>query len=177
MPTIKRGKPHNRLLMIRSRNVSVVFHCQLDGRMPVMWQWTKANTIPTEAEWEYAARSGTSTVYSFGDDARQLGQYAWYAEDFITGSTHPVGQKTPNAWGLHDMHGNVWEWVQDWYDSGYYSRSPTDNPTGPSSGLHRVVRGGSWHQTGDGWRSSARRDYPPDYRGISIGFRVAVSLP
>mgnify|MGYP001180767772 CR=1 FL=1 len=128
--------------------------------------------LPTEAEWEYAARAGTTTAYSFGDDAKQLGRYAWYGEDFRSGSTHPVGQKEPNPWGLHDIHGNVWEWVQDWYDERYYANSPSVDPQGPSSGSGRVVRGGSWHQTATSWRSAFRRQYDPDYRGISIGFRL-----
>lgn len=133
--------------------------------------------LPTEAEWEYAARAGSEDIYSFGDDYQQLERYAWYGGDFATGSTHPVGRKLPNAWGLHDMQGNVWEWVQDWYEAYYYSNASIDDPAGPPSGSKKVVRGGSWHQTGDGWRLSARRDYPPDYRGISIGFRVVLQLP
>lgn len=128
--------------------------------------------LPTEAEWEYAARAGTTTIYSFGDDVRQLGTYAWFGEDFATGSTHPVGSKSPNAWGLYDVHGNAWEWVQDWYDDSYYARSPATDPTGPSSGKGKVVRGGSWHVTSGSWRTAFRKSYEPDYRGISIGFRV-----
>ena len=132
--------------------------------------------LPTEAEWEYAARAGSTTRYSFGDDAGMLGRYAWYGEDFENGSTHPVGRKEPNAWGLYDMHGNVWEWVRDWYDARYYVNSPATDPAGPQSGSKRVVRGGSWHETADDWRSAFRRDYPSDYRGISIGFRPALIL-
>jgi len=132
--------------------------------------------LPTEAEWEYAARAGTTTVYSFGNDATQLGSYAWHGEDFATGSTHPVGQKLPNPWGLHDVHGNVWEWVQDWYADNYYARSPAVDPPGPASGSGRVVRGGSWHVTSGGWRSAFRKSYEPDYRGISIGFRLAMDV-
>ncbi|MDM0050434.1 formylglycine-generating enzyme family protein [Variovorax sp. J22R115] len=130
--------------------------------------------LPTEAEWEYAARAGTGTTYSFGDDATQLGRYAWHGESFATGGTHPVGQKPANAWGLHDIHGNVWEWVQDAYDPSYYASSPAADPKGSATGSKRVVRGGSWHSTGDGWRSASRRDYAPDYRGISIGIRLAL---
>ncbi|WP_349999116.1 formylglycine-generating enzyme family protein [Stenotrophomonas lacuserhaii] len=128
--------------------------------------------LPTEAEWEYAARAGTTTIYSFGDDARQLVPHAWFGEDFQRGGTHPVGQKAPNPWGLYDIHGNAWEWVQDWYDPNYYARSPEVDPQGPDSGTKRVVRGGSWHVTATSWRTAFRRDYEPDYRGISIGFRV-----
>ena len=131
--------------------------------------------LPTEAEWEYAARAGTTTPYSFGPDARDLSRYAWFGEDFESGSTHPVGQKEPNAWGLYDMHGNVWEWTQDWYGEHYYAESPATDPAGPvakNGNAGRVVRGGSWHITGDGWRSASRRQYAPDYRGISVGFRL-----
>lgn len=128
--------------------------------------------LPTEAEWEYAARAGTTTRYSFGDDGRLLGEHAWFGEDFASGGTHPAGRKKPNAWGLHDIHGNAWEWVNDWFDPEYYARSPPTDPQGPESGSKRVVRGGSWHATATSWRTAFRRDYDPDYRGISIGFRV-----
>ena len=128
--------------------------------------------LPTEAEWEYAARAGTSTRYSFGDDERQLDRYAWHGGDFQTGGHHSVGTKQPNPWGLHDVHGNVWEWVQDWYDADYYARSPAVDPQGPQWGTRRVVRGGSWHATATSWRTAFRRDYEPDYRGISIGLRL-----
>ena len=128
--------------------------------------------LPTEAEWEYAARAGTTTAYSFGDNDADLGRHAWFGEDFATGGTHPVGQKAPNPWGLHDVHGNAWEWVQDWFDPAYYASSPSVDPTGPQQGSKRVVRGGSWHTTATSWRMAFRRDYDPDYRGISIGFRL-----
>lgn len=131
--------------------------------------------LPTEAEWEYAARAGTTTAYSFGDDSSDLGRYAWYGEDFASGGTHPIGQKLPNPWGLYDMHGNAWEWVQDWYSDSYYAQSPATDPKGPESGSQRAVRGGSWHQTATSWRSSFRKAYDPDYRGISIGFRLAMT--
>ena len=128
--------------------------------------------LPSEAEWEYAARAGTATRYSFGDDEAALAGHAWYGEGFGSGGHHPVGTKQPNLWGLYDIHGNVWEWTGDWFSSDWYAQSPGTDPQGPQDGVERVVRGGSWHSTGDGWRSAARRDYDPDYRGISIGFRV-----
>jgi formylglycine-generating enzyme required for sulfatase activity len=128
--------------------------------------------LPTEAEWEYAARAGTTTRYSFGDDDADLPRHAWFGEGFSDGGHHPVGQKESNHWGLYDLHGNAWEWVQDSFDPDYYARSPALDPQGPDSGVERVVRGGSWHATADSWRSAFRRDYDPDYRGISIGFRV-----
>jgi formylglycine-generating enzyme required for sulfatase activity len=128
--------------------------------------------LPTEAEWEYAARAGTTTAYSFGTSEADLAHHAWYGEDFTTGGTHPVGQKLPNPWGLHDVHGNVWEWVSDYYSPDYYAASPVDDPAGPVDTGSRVVRGGSWHVSSDSWRSAFRKPYDPDYRGISIGFRV-----
>lgn len=130
--------------------------------------------LPTEAEWEYAARAGTSTIYFFGNDDQLLSRYAWYGEDFDSGGTHPVGKKQPNPWGLYDIHCNVWEWVQDWYDPQYYANSPEADPPGPASGRQRVVRGGSWHHSATSWRPAFRRNYPPEYRGVSVGLRLVL---
>lgn len=91
---------------------------------------------------------------AFGDDIAQLGRHAWYGEDFQTGSSHPVRRKLPNSWGLFDVHGNVWEWVQDWYPPSYGTSDAVDDPRGPASG---AVRGGSWHATAEGWRSAFRK--------------------
>jgi acetoin utilization deacetylase AcuC-like enzyme/formylglycine-generating enzyme required for sulfatase activity/Tol biopolymer transport system component len=99
--------------------------------------------LPTEAEWEYACRAGSRTRYFFGDDASKASQHAWF-KPHSAGMAHPVGQKRPNAWGLHDMLGNVWEWCNDWYGEGSYAESPRDKPRGPISGKQRVLRGGAW---------------------------------
>jgi len=125
--------------------------------------------LPTEAEWEYACRAGTTTKYSFGDSKSELGGYAWYDEN-SGGRTHPVGEKKPNGWGLYDMHGNVWEWCQDWHDD-YPSGSATD-PTGAASGSLRVIRGGSWFYYSDYCRSASRDRLTPDFRSDFLGFRV-----
>ena len=125
--------------------------------------------LPTEAEWEYACRSGTTTSYSFGDSESELGAYAWY-KDNSGKTTHPVGGKKPNAWGLYDMHGNVWEWCQDWYGD-YPSGSATD-PIGATSGSLRVFRGGSWYDSARHCRSADRSGDTHEARGINLGFRV-----
>ncbi len=128
--------------------------------------------LPTEAQWEYACRAGSTTRYCFGDEESGLGEYAWYAANSgIT--THPVGGKKPNAWGLYDMHGNVWEWCQDWYDEGYYANSTTDDPTGPSGGSFRVLRGGCWNYPAWICRSAFRYWLVPGDRIFHLGFRVS----
>lgn len=135
---------------------------------------TNTYRLPTEAEWEYAARAGTTTAYSFGDDHNELEQYAWYGEGFGQGGTHPIGTKQPNPWGLYDVHGNAWEWVEDFYRQNYSGDEVTDPIVGISNALdnQHTVRGGSWHRTSDSWRSTTRKGYDSHYRGISIGFRV-----
>ncbi|MFM8802591.1 MAG: formylglycine-generating enzyme family protein, partial [Planctomycetia bacterium] len=129
--------------------------------------------LPTEAEWEYACRAGTTTGYSFGDDESKISQYAWFGKT-DGGRTHPVGQKKPNAWGLYDMHGNVWEWVNDWY--GRYPTGAVTDPQGPSSGASgRVSRGGSWLSTAGNSRSADRDGDGPSIRFNFLGFRLALS--
>jgi len=126
--------------------------------------------LPSEAEWEYAARAGTTTAYSFGDSSSILGDYAWYSGN--SGSkTHPVGQKKPNPWGLYDMHGNVWEWCQDSWHSDYEG-APTDGSAWDGSSSSRVSRGGSWDFNAGNCRSAYRYGLYPDYRGGSFGFRL-----
>ncbi len=131
--------------------------------------------LPTEAEWEYACRANASTPtrYSFGDDAAQLDEYGWFQVN--SSRTHPVGRKKPNGFGLHDMHGNVWEWCWDWYGEGYYKQSREDDPTGPAArvGLSRVFRGGGWTVGPRFVRSASRFGREPDARG-SLGFRLAL---
>ena len=125
--------------------------------------------LPTEAEWEYACRAGSNGEYCFGDQEAILGKYAWYNNN-SNQETHPVGLKRPNAWGLFDMHGNVWEWVQDWRGD-YPSGSVTD-PEGPSSGSVRVYRGGSWGINAWLCRSALRLFNAPDFRIDRLGFRL-----
>jgi formylglycine-generating enzyme required for sulfatase activity len=128
--------------------------------------------LPTDAEWEYACRAGTTTRYNFGDSPRDLGLYAWY--DGNAGKqTHPVGNLRANAWGLYDMHGNVWEWCSDWYDESYYSGSPSSNPAGPTNGQTRVHRGGSWGGGASHLRSANRNYSSPDVTTSFLGFRCA----
>jgi formylglycine-generating enzyme required for sulfatase activity len=131
--------------------------------------------LPTEAEWEYACRAGTTTDYNFGPDQRQLSQYAWFAGN-ANKQTHPVGQKKPNAWGLYDMHGNVAEWCNDVYTKDYYKEGPARSPRGPQDGPRRVLRGGAWNSAADTCRSACRVGERPGSQDAcfardAIGFR------
>ncbi len=131
-----------------------------------------AYRLPTDAEWEYAARAGTTKAYSFGDDESQLSQYYWYNAN-SGNQTHDVALLKPNRWGLYDMHGNVWQWVQDWFEV-LASKDQTD-PLGPVSPVdiaNRVRRGGSWCSNVKDLRSAARTHAYPDYRSVDSGFRL-----
>ncbi|MBN1593587.1 MAG: SUMF1/EgtB/PvdO family nonheme iron enzyme [Candidatus Coatesbacteria bacterium] len=132
--------------------------------------------LPTEAEWEYACRAGTTTRFNTGDADSDLSAAGWYSSN-SSSRTHDVGEKHPNAWGLFDMHGNVWEWCWDWYSSGYYGSQPNpdSDPTGPSSGSLRVVRGGSWDLYARHCRSAYRRRDSPWLRSSYFGFRLCRS--
>ena len=138
--------------------------------------------LPTEAEWEYACRGETRTAYSFGDTSRNISQYGWWGGLWGDGNAkteeyaHRVGQLKPNAHGLYDMHGNVFEWCSDWYDAEYYGRSPLRDPSGPDSGSSRVLRGGGWDYYSAGGRSACRYNNEPSYRNYYNGFRVVLSF-
>ena len=140
--------------------------------------------LPTEAEWEYAYRAGTTTAFhgftgylSGTNDDSLLGNIAWYYQGSCSNGaqcqTRPVGGKLGNGYGLHDMSGNVWEWVNDWWSSVYYSSNPQNNPTGPTTGTFRVVRGGYWNNDSNFCRASNRYFYTPTLTNLFIGFRVA----
>ncbi|MFH1377843.1 MAG: bifunctional serine/threonine-protein kinase/formylglycine-generating enzyme family protein [Planctomycetota bacterium] len=159
-----------------------------DTKNPVEWvSWNDAQefckklsqktgytiSLPTEAQWEYACRSGTMTKWHSGNNESQLGKYAWYRSNSGR-KTHPVGQKKPNAWGLYDMHGNIWEWCSDWYVS--YSSEPRTDPMGPTTGTDRVIRGGDWSDYAAFCRSANRGWNAPDLRYDDIGFRI-VAVP
>jgi len=126
--------------------------------------------LPTEAEWEYACRAGMSTRWSFGDDESRLGEYAWYSGNNSPFGTKEVGTKKPNTWRLYDMHGNVYEWCQDWYLS--YSSSAQTDPAGSATGSLRVLRGGHFYGYARDTRSALRLNFSPSYRGRDVGFRL-----
>jgi formylglycine-generating enzyme required for sulfatase activity len=128
--------------------------------------------LPTEAEWEYACRAGSTTAFSFGINPSGLSDFGWFDEN-SENVTHPVGQKKPNVWGLYDMHGNVWEWCNDYY--GEYSKVAVKDPTGPSQGSYRVFRGGSWNFEAAFCRSAYRIRLEPFNRDSDVGFRVVLS--
>ena len=126
--------------------------------------------LPTEAEWEYACRVGTTTRFRIGYSDSRLGDYAWYSSN-SSSKTHPVSRKKPNAWGLYDMHGNVWEWCEDWY--GNYPSGHVTDPDGLSSGSSRVGRGGNWGSSAGGCRSADRSGVTPGHGYGFLGFRLA----
>jgi len=139
-------------------------------------------SLATEAQWEYAIRAGSTTAFYNGEITSYSDMYecnydgylaaiGWYCDN-SENQTQPVARKTPNAWGLYDMSGNVTEWVQDWYDGSYYDASPSNDPTGPSSGSFRVARGGDWYSEARECRSAYRGLYDPDFSDLTLGFRL-----
>jgi formylglycine-generating enzyme required for sulfatase activity len=137
------------------------------GHLPADYEYR----LPSEAEWEYACRAGSTNLYSFGDDPGTADRFAWTAENSDT-MTHPVGQKTPNAWGLHDMHGNVWEWCSDWFAP--YTPGPLKDPTGPATSKYKVFKGGGWNQDIQYARSANRFMMSPSNGIHFVGFRITL---
>jgi len=124
--------------------------------------------LPTEAEWEYACRAGTPTRFAFGDDAKDLAKSAWF-KDNAGGSPHPVGEKAANPWGLHDLHGNVWEWCNDWYGERAYETAVNPDPRGAETGDERLLRGGSFSATAESCRSATRMSETPAFADACFG--------
>lgn len=132
--------------------------------------------LPTEAQWEYACRGGAQGAFCFGNDESHLVHYAWFGRNAF-GRTLRVGRLEPNSLGLHDMHGNVWEWCHDWYRRDYYARSPRRNPYGPATGMDRVLRGGAFQDDSSTCRAARRYADVPDFSGSNkYGFRVLIDL-
>ena len=149
-----------------SHDDALAFIARLNAR-----ENTRTYRLPTEAEWEYAARAGSPAAYGFGAAIRKLKDYAWYRANSGQ-ATHPVGRLQPNAWGLFDMHGNVHEWCADWYARDYYAVSPARHPTGPARGVARVLRGGDWGSEDWYCRCAVRSLSSPQRRSPRVGFRL-----
>ena len=147
--------------------------CQRLSEMPEEQAAGRVYRLPTEAEWEFACRAGSSGSYSFGNTPNSLGNYAWYREN-AKGETHPVGEKKPNAWGLQDMHGNVWEWCQDRH--GEYPNESVIDPRGPNEGEIRLCRGGSWFNGPTGCRTALRKNTEKWRVDNQIGLRIAADF-
>ena len=140
------------------------------GRLPAGYEYR----LPTEAEWEYACRGGATNLFNFGDDKATADQFAWTTEN-SDAATHPVGQKKPNAWGLYDTHGNVWEWCSDWFEP-YPGKAVTD-PAGPSTSKYKVFKGGGWNQDVDYARASSRFMMSVSNGIHFVGFRLLLGGP
>jgi len=155
--------------------------CEALSKLPEELGIRRQYRLATEAEWEYACRAGTSAPFSCGDKLTPKdAHYAaagMFSKSGGQGRTAPVGTYPPNAFGLHDMHGNVLEWVNDWYDEYYYHDSPTEDPKGPAAGTQKVVRGGCWGMFANDCRSAARRPQPPGAAANTIGFRILLNVP
>jgi formylglycine-generating enzyme required for sulfatase activity len=146
-----------------------IFVTRLNARGPEVYR------LPTEAEWEYCCRAGSSSLYGFGGLSKNLSDYAWYGDNSAEGQpfkqSHPVATRLPNRWGLYDMHGNVWEWVNDWYS--YLGLEMAKDPLGPADGEERVIKGGRWNSQAPNCRSASRSYLPPDeVQAGSLGFRL-----
>ena len=174
-PSNWHGNPDRPMEMV-SWDDAQVFLTRLNEQqadnLPAGWSYV----LPTESQWEYACRAGTTTAYSWGDSiAGTNANYNWHGgaidgNDFK--QTRDVGQYAANPWGFFDMHGNVWEWLNDRYAAAYPTGNPVIDPTGPASGSTRVSRGGSWRSDGTSLRSARRNLNPPSHRLNRLGFRV-----
>ena len=149
--------------------------CRRLSALPAERAVKRTYRLPTEAEWEYACRAGTTTRWSIGDDEANLVDAAWFQKN-SSGMTHPVGQKKPNPWGLYDMHGLVGQWCADWFNLGYYKQSPPNDPTGPLAGSARVLRGGPWDASLWSCRSAYHGSSAPADRHPQNGFRVLAQI-
>ena len=143
--------------------------------LPAEQQVQRTYRLPTEAEWEYACRADTTTRWFSGDEPSSLLPYAWFKPN-AERKPHPVGGKLPNAWGLFDMHGNVFEWCADHFATNYYGQSVLVDPKGPTEGTNRVARGGEWGRHPWGCRSAYRAYVPPSFRAAFVGFRICYGL-
>jgi len=166
-----RGSSSNHPVEYVSWKDAVEF-CKKLSELPEEMTDGRVYRLPTEAEREYACRAGSKSAYSFGESSKSLGNYAWFNGN-SNGQTHPVGEKKANAWGLYDMHGNVWEWCSDWY--GAYPNGAVSDPVGPRKGSFRVLRGGCWIVEAPFCQSALRRCNFPSGSGSYYGFRVALS--
>ncbi len=164
--------------------------CKRLSALPAEKVAGRSYRLPTEAEWEYACRAGTTTVFHFGESLASIqanfdGNYPYLKRDDVLKGEDPkklkgpylkrpttVGSFEPNAWGLYDMHGNIWEWVADWYSPVYYKNSPDKDPQGPEMGMKKVSRGGGWYYFAAGCRAASRYERKPDERRNTDGFRV-----
>ncbi|MCL6502112.1 MAG: formylglycine-generating enzyme family protein [Pirellulales bacterium] len=169
--------------------------CRRLSELPAEKEAGRVYRLPTEAEWEYACRAGTTTPFNVGESLASTqanfdGNYPYLKQEDVYKGVDPatlkgpflrrtttVGSYPPNAFGLYDMHGNVWEWCADWYSPVYYKSSPVEDPPGPESGTHRIVRGGSWYWFAAGCRSAARKERNPAERRNTDGFRVVFTAP
>ena len=151
--------------------------CRLLADLPEEAAHSRSYRLPTEAEWEYACRAGTESAFSCGDGLTPKdGVCAATGGKYGGKGTAPVGGFPANPWGLHDLHGNVWEWVKDWYEEYYYFDSPPADPPGPAHGALKVARGGCWNSPPADCRSAARRSLGPDARSENVGFRVVMMV-
>ena len=161
----------------KDRPVETVSHedaCEFIARLNQK-ENTTAYGLPTEAQWEYAARAGSQSTYCFGPDRSKLAEFAWYKKNSDQ-ETHPVGRLSPNDLGLFDMHGNVHEWCNDWFDRNYYAQTPAKDPAGPDQGLAKVLRGGDWGSEDWYCRCAIRSLSSPDRRSPRVGFRVVMAI-